>query len=475
MRKSASCSIGVLGTFDTDLFDDALAPRVLRRELRARLPGARIITFAPYGALRPTPRDGGEPAEPLGRWSPDRAAAVRAGLDCVLVSRTDPFPDGDRLARSYGVDRAALDELDLEGWFIDGPGEASGDRCPVITLGSDPVVLAPRLFSPDLLTKRLEYLWLMGWYPREGAAVVVEGDETLLPIVPRLAAELCKFVASESDLKVVLAELGSPGDADFASELAAELPPECRYRLPGFAGIEDIAAAIANSAFVAARSGRVGLVAQAYGRPWVALDPKACPTSAHFERARRAEVAPAAGPSLAARADAELDRIAEVARTAALTHRQKEASMAETQRLSETEEALGHLQVAHEARSRRLATERMVFANHLHKAEAEIGRLKDEVARLREEVTHAESRAAEAEAGTRAEAAARLAAQEELSALRATRTFRYTAELRSVYGRIRQLGESPPKPAGSPAGSLAPADPSPAADSSRPAETKPVQ
>jgi len=474
MRKPASCSIGVLGTFDTDLFDDALAPRVLRRELRARLPGARIITFAPYGALRPTPRDGGEPAEPLGPWSPDRAAAVTAGLDCVLVSRADPFPDRDHLARSYGVDRAALDELDLEGWFIDRPGQASEDRCPVMTFGSDPVVLAPRLFSPDLLTKRLEYLWLMGWYPREGPAVVVEGDESLLRIVPRLAAELWELVASESDLKVVLAELGSPGDADFASELAAELPPECRYRLPGFAGIEDIAAAIANSVFVAGSSRRVGLVAQAYGRPWVALDPEACPTSEHFERARRTEAAPA-GPSLAAQADAELDRIAEVARTAALTHRQKEASMAETQRLSETEEALGHLQVAHEARSRRLATERMVFANHLHKAEAEIGRLKDEVARLREELTHAEGRAAEAEAGTRAEAAARLAAQEELSALRATRTFRYTAELRSVYGRIRQLGESPPKPTGSPAGSQAPADPSPAADSSRPAETKLVQ
>src|SRR5260370_15053455 len=92
MRKSASCSIGVLGTFDTDLFDDALAPRVLRRELKARLPGAKIITFAPYGALRPTPRDGGEAAEPLGRWSPDPAAALTAGPGCAPLSRPDPVP-----------------------------------------------------------------------------------------------------------------------------------------------------------------------------------------------------------------------------------------------------------------------------------------------------------------------------------------------------------------------------------------------
>jgi hypothetical protein len=371
------------------------------------------------------------------------------------------------------VDRAALDEGDLDGWFTDRPGQEAEERCPVIRLRSDPVVLAPRLFSPDLLTKRLEYLWLMGWYPREGAAVVVEGDVALLPVVPHLAAELSEFVASESDRRIVLAELGSPGDAAFASELAAALGPESLYRLPGFAGVEDIAAAIANSAFVAGSSRRVGLVAQAYGRAWVALDPAACPTSEQFERARRTEPSPAAGPSLASQADAELDRVAQVAQRAALTYRQKEASMAETQRLSETEEALGHLQVAHEARSRRLATERMVFANHLHKAEAEIGRLKDEVARLREELTHAESRAAVAEAGTRAEAAARLAVQEELSALRATRTFRYTAELRSVYGRLRQLGESPPKATGSTAGPPAPADASPAADASRPAETKP--
>ena len=458
MRKSASCSIGVLGTFDTGLFDDALAPRVLRRELMARIPGVEIITFAPYGALRPTPRDGGEAAEPLGRWSPDRAAALAAGLDCVLVTCTDPPPDHDRLARSYGVDRAVLDEADLRRWFVDGPALAPEQRCPVVTLGPDPLVLAPRLFSPDLLTKRLEYLWLMGWYPSEGAAVVVEGEVGLLPIVPRLAAELSEFAASESDLKVVLAELGSPGGAEFASELAAKLPPECLYRLPAFAGIEDIAAAIANCAILAGGSRRAGLVAQAYGRAWIALDPATCPTSEQFEHARKADPAPAAGASPAAQADAELDRIAEVARTAALARRQKEASMAETQRLSETEEMLGHLQVAHEARSRRLATERMVFANHLHKAEAEIARLKDEVTRLREELAHAEGRAAEAEAGTRAEAAARLAAQEELSALRATRTFRYTAELRSVYGRLRQLGDSPPA--------------GPPADPSLPAETK---
>src|SRR2546430_10101443 len=132
MKKSASCSIGVLGTFDTDLFDDALTPRVLRRELKAPLLDAEVITFATYGALRPTPRDGGEAAEPLGRWSPDRAAELAADLDCVLVTCTDPPPDHDRLARSYGVDRAVLDELDVRRSFVDGTGRAAEGHCPVI-------------------------------------------------------------------------------------------------------------------------------------------------------------------------------------------------------------------------------------------------------------------------------------------------------------------------------------------------------
>jgi hypothetical protein len=459
MTESASCSIGVWGTFDTDAFYDALVPRVLRRELKARLPGARIITFAPYGSLRPTSHDGGEPSEPLGRWTPDRAAAMASDLDCILLTCTDPPLDHQSLARAYGVDRTELDALQVRRWFVNGPGPATEERCPVMTFGSDLGVLAPKLFSPELLAKRLEYLWLMGWYPPEGAAVVVEGDATLLPVVPGLVGALSGFLASEPDLKVVLAELGSPGDADFASEVAAGLPPESVHRLPRCAGIEDIAAAIANCAIFAGSSQRAGRVAQAYGRAWVTLDPAALPASEDFERARKADAAPAGGSAPAAQAEAELDLVAEIARTAALARRQKEARMPETQHPAETEDALGQLQVAHEARSRRLATERMVFANHLHKAEAEIARLKEELARLREELARADGRAAQAEAATRAETDARLAVEEELAGLRATRTFRYTAELRSVYGRLRKLGDTSP----------------PTADPPPPAETKPSQ
>src|SRR5947208_945837 len=100
-------------------------------------------------------------AAPPGRWSPDRAAARASGLDCILVACTDPPPEHDSLARAYGVDRADLDALDVRRWFVNRAGLAE-EPCPVMTLGSDPVVLAPRLFSADLLAKRIEYLWLMG-------------------------------------------------------------------------------------------------------------------------------------------------------------------------------------------------------------------------------------------------------------------------------------------------------------------------
>ena len=104
--------------------------------------------------------------------------------------------------------------------------------------------------------------------------------------------------------------------------------------------------------------------------------------------------------------------------------------------LAELTERLSLLEVAHEARSRRLAVERMVFAEHLNSATDEIVALKEEIARMREEyrrqVEHLQAHA-------RSETTARQKAEAELDALRATRTFRYTAELRMLYGRFRGL------------------------------------
>ena len=457
------------GLFDRESFGDSLLLPILRKELGARLPTATITAFAPFGSRRPTGHDGGDPADPLGLWSPEAAAELASTLDCIILTGVDLPPDHGQLATAYGVDRAAIDALDPGRWFVDGPGPEIEERCPLVwqavTISSDfapsdaerlrapspgrsrfeadPSVLAPRLFSPDLLAKRLDYLWLMGWYPSEGAAVVVEGDAHTLPLVPGLGATLSEFLTSEPDLKVVIAELGSPGDDQFASALAGVLPSGSTYRLPRCAGLEDVTTAIANCAIFAGASSRAGLVAEAFGRARLTLDPSVPLTVEDFEQARRADLPPGGDLAVVAQADAELDRIAEIAIAATLARTRKEALMPDTERLEEVEASLGNLQVAHEARSRRLATERMVFANHLHKAEAEIARLKDETARLREELARADGRTLDAEARTHAEAAARHGLEEELAGLRATRTFRYTAELRSVYGRLRQMGDRP--------------------------------
>jgi len=151
--------------------------------------------------------------------------------------------------------------------------------------------------------------------------------------------------------------------------------------------------------------------------------------------------------ALIAAVDADLDRIAEAAAAAspshqAPSHQVKESPLPDPDRLAEAELALQRLRVAHEARSRRLATERMVFANHLHKAEADISALRAEVSRLAEQVAHAEARLAEAVAATQAEAKARSVTEAELAGLRATRTFRYTAELRNVYARLRRMSDA---------------------------------
>jgi hypothetical protein len=91
--------------------------------------------------------------------------------------------------------------------------------------------------------------------------------------------------------------------------------------------------------------------------------------------------------------------------------------------IGELREELRVLREAHEARGRLVARQRWEFADRLRDEtadrDAEIERLRAEVERLEREV---EGR------------------QRELETLRATRTFRYTAALRGVWGRLRRRG-----------------------------------
>ena len=516
------CRIGIWGTFDLPGFD-VLVSQVLHRELARRLPAARITAAAPYGRLRPSPRDGGEPAQPLGPWSPEGAASQALDLDCIVVAGADLLPDGPTLAALYGVEPAALQDMAPGRFFVDGPGEDAETGCPVfwlgVSLGADPTaeeadrlrraaarrpyitvvddvtrrrlavatgvdagidvvpdvaLLAPRLHPPELLAKRLEYLRLMGWYPREGAPLVVEGDRSLLPHAGALAGAINVLLDHHPNLQVVLAEMGADGDGAFAAALAERLPAEATTRLPGHVGMEDLAAALSSCAAFAGSSYRAGLLAFAYDRPLAILNLAGAPRlhqlegladlvgrsgSVVIQPADLIEVldlalaAAAASPAgvlvpgtgmgphtgrlatLTRQVDASLDGLAELAERATLEHGRALPGTS-NERLADLAEHLHRLEVAFEARSRRMATERMVFAEHLRKAEAEIARLRAESLALRTELDAAQ-KAAEG-AGKAAEEGRR-----ELEALRATRTFRYTAELRNVYGKLRGDGDPP--------------------------------
>jgi hypothetical protein len=509
------CRIGLWGTFDTGAFGDALAAQIIRRELAARLPAAQIRTMSPLGSGRPTPRDGGTPPEALGAWRPERAENLGRELDCVIVAGASLFPDNDDLTARYRIDRQALEELAPDRFFVEGTGTGdascptiwfgvqvpdglsasdqarlravAGTRGPVTTVSEpsrrhlagagveatlipDVALLASRLHSPDLLAKRLDYLRLMGWYPAEGAPVLIEGGFALLPFLPALAAGIEALRAERPGLGVVVAEMGTPGDEAFAAALAAEISGDV-HRLPAAAGLEDLCAAIAACGVFAGSSARGAFIALSHGRPQVLLGlpgseaveevvgltgdeslavrrPEDITTALELALATPASPAWVAG--LVQQVDASLDRLAACAAAAAARARHGAHRSPDAERVIELEDQLAHLGVAHDARSRRLATERMVFANHLRKAEEEIALLKAETSRLRDEVARVLNRVAQAEATVRSESEARQAAEAELVALRATRTFRYTAELRTAYGQLRRIANPPERPASPP-------------------------
>jgi len=97
--------------------------------------------------------------------------------------------------------------------------------------------------------------------------------------------------------------------------------------------------------------------------------------------------------------------------------------MSEDGELGELREELRLLREAHQARGRLLARQRWAFADRLRD---ETGGREEEIERLRAEVRRLE-REVEGKQG-------------ELERLLNTRTFRYTAKLRGLWGRVRRRG-----------------------------------
>lgn len=421
---AAAVRVGLWGLFDQERLAAGLYPRVVRRELARRLPGAVIRTFAPLGERRPTRADGGEPGEPLGPFDEDRRRALAGQLDCVVVGGLDLGDLHEEAVRSaYGAAAAGLRGRGTMRFLVEGLGPDLERRCPVlwhavgapsdvpedeahvfreatrnrplvvardepsrerlraagvgpgIEVGPDPAVLAPRAFSPVLLRRRLAWLRFMGWYPTEGAAIVVQGGAAEAAAAPEVAASASRAAEARPGTSVVILEADS-GDGQFAEALARGLPGA--VRLPGEVGVEDVVAAIAAAAAFVGSSLHAHLVALAYARPQVLLGagrPELQGLAALMGEAAAMAASPedvaaaldasegreaargAARSRLQAMADRHLDRIAAIARQ--IAEEREPSGMAVVRSPEDVPPAVR----AHEVQARRLALARASLAD----------------------------------------------------------------------------------------------------------------
>jgi hypothetical protein len=399
-REAPAASLGpriaLWGVYDVADYARLLVPRILERELRLRLPLARVDHYSPLGFEHPIPMDGGRPALPLGAGSARRRRDLAERHDLVVVTGDVIHTRDTHYAELYGdaVDSARLRPSDF---FVDGLGPDLEDHCPVvwsavgvpyepaeedwarlrsalarrahvsardrtsrkrlenlgahrdIALVPDATALAARAFHPDVLRKRLDYLRVLGCYPTDGRPVVVDGDAVDAEAAAELADEI---VGSFPTMPIVIVRLRRPSASTaLAEEIASRSRDVCQ--LPVHATLEDITAAIA-----AART----FVSTPEHRPLAAsFDvPLAVPTGAEVELAAEPDLA----EETEARVGAELDTLAEIAERSWSESFERGARTPEEllQALVASEERHVALLSAYEARGERLVSERMRFA-----------------------------------------------------------------------------------------------------------------
>jgi hypothetical protein len=465
--------VALWGTFDVDNYGDHLFPRVAAHELRRRLPEAVVDAYSPYGWLHPTGLDGGRAASPLGPWSPERARRLAASYHLVVVGGGELIHlDDPLLAPVYGTTGDELRRMAPSRFFVEGLGPELEADCPVVWHGvgvpwppaadgarrlraalaprpyvtvrdrhsarrlaeagverpvdvvPDSALLVERILPLELLRERLDRLRAGGGYPESGSpALVVQGCDLLLPHLDAVVEATTRWQAARPvPLEVVVVETGRcRGDGVFADALERALErsvaahaavaggtapaPRGRVRrLPAGASVEDLAAAIAGARLFLGSSLHGAITALAYGRPFVllnlmgeakldgfgdltGLDRCVVHTAAEIVPALDGALAEPAPPGLLAdlqhRIDRHFDRLAELA-------------------------------------SDRAAARPGVGPDPALAADA----VADHLGRL-----HAELDASRRRAG---------AAERELAALQATRTFRVLAPARDLYGRLRR-------------------------------------
>lgn len=474
LARTADCRIGIWASVEPDDIGHALTLRVTHAELSRRLPGATVRAFSSSEGVRPSPHTGGIPVEALGTWSAERASALAAELDCVVVAGALPEPaeaeiDGGRsparflleglgqqaelecaviwsavrlpetpltaLGRAVATPsyRAVLDVSPMRP-----PAHAVDDE-PTIAV-PDPLLLVPRLLRAEALARRLEFVRIMGWFPSGGTAVVVEMGGGLLAHAEEVARALGVAVG-DSDASVVLVQI-QPDDADGnrAADVVAGAMATPVYRIPGDALVDDVVAVIANAAAFAPCSASGAALGLAYERAMAYVDFAGESAVSHLasitgglgavvtrpdeltellvgERFR-----PTAGVAakLQCKLDAHFDRITTIAEAAAAARPRTRSGRA----VLPPSEYMAAVELAHHRMQERLDAERQAVATHLRDLRTLHGA---DLLALR-----AEQESTEAKLRSRLDKATL-----ELEALRGIRVLRLLRPARAAYARLR--------------------------------------
>jgi hypothetical protein len=441
--------VGLWGLFDTGDADGPTVRAVLDAELHRRVPGLDLGAYSPLGQA--TARDGGRTPEVLGEPSDERVGELAGALDCVVVAGALPL-DATALAAAYG---RSIPEASAA-LLLRGLGETGEQRCPLawhgVMLIGTPAGLAARTRAPallsvrdatslaallesalageavsvphhgillaravrdDALRRRVETWRGLDVLPAQGVVLLVDAAALAGPTSSAALAAL-RDVAADSGINVVVVDAGPPSGA-----AAVPAPVAAARRLPGGAGVADIAAAASVATLVLSATPVLSAVAAGYGRTVVALPGASATGDAGVpgettadvdgiaDALRRALRSPAPPPPSEAIAvlDGELDRLARwiTARTSAAARapRQKTPQASrDARRLTELRRAL--LGEIGELQARIAALE----AAHA----AELQELRDELQRWRETAQRVTT----------------------------SKTWRYTESARTLYRQLRE-------------------------------------
>ena len=297
--------VGLFGAFDTGELGEVALRRVLESELARRRPDIALIALAPFGSERPVAADEGRPALPLTRVSGDDPVA----LDAMIIAG-DVLGDDHRWAVRYQVADEAMTErrvgsLVLSGrlgdrdaaksvtWF--GVGLAGSDvdlralvgrdvwaRDPATqehiggtsVQSGDPLLMAHRIFQSEVLRRRVDLLRLCGAVPA-GRRIVVEVAPSLSasPSYERLVEAVSAALRADQRLSVVVVDLRPTRHPNLVETFRVPgLLAERVHRLPDWAGLDDIAAAISGSAAMIATSPAAAHIAASLGVSVAAVD-----------------------------------------------------------------------------------------------------------------------------------------------------------------------------------------------------------